>query len=87
MYQYDKTKYSEHEKYVASRDKRQLIEDFLCFASDKAFYLQKEVEYAELQFTHMFANETELLDQFFGIDQQKMEEERAEMLKELKGEN
>lgn len=87
FYQYDKTKYPETEKYIASREKRQLIKDFLDFANDRNAYLTREVEYAEHSFTHVLVDESNLLDGFFEINQQKMEEERAEMLKELKGEN
>lgn len=83
---YRKEDYPMTERYIASREKRQLIKDFLEYAHLNGADLKKEVEYAENAYTHVLADESELLDGFFGINQQKMEEERAEMLKKLKEE-
>lgn len=84
---YQKEDYPITERFIASREKRELIQDFLEYAHLNGADLKKEVEYAENAYTHVLADESELLDGFFGIDQNKMEAERAEMLKELKGEN
>ncbi len=83
---YNPKDYPMTERYIASRDKREFLRDFLEYAHLNGADLTKVVEYAENAYTYVFVSESELLDGFFGIDQQKMEEERVEMLKKLKEE-
>lgn len=63
--------FPEHEKWIETKQKRELIKDFLWFAHKK--YRIELME--EVNGKRVFADLSDLLDQFFNIDWNKMNEE------------
>lgn len=65
-------KYPEHEKLKLVSDKTQFVHDFLTFCEGKGFSLQSE--------DGVYKRHAELLYEFTGIDQWKLEDEKRAML-------
>ncbi len=81
-----KTKYPEHEKMEAVKDKSKAIGEFLEWLSDtKRLVICDSTPFDELYVVN-FSDE-ELLAEFFNIDMNKIEKEKRQMLKQIRKNN
>jgi hypothetical protein len=71
-----KVLYPEHEKLKAVSDKTQFVHDFLTFCEEKGVSLQTE--------NGVYKRHAELLYEFTGIDQWKLEDEKRAMLDSIR---
>lgn len=78
---------TELEKWENSYKERNLIKDFLNFASEK-YYSRLTTEINSppyyLKIEHVPVDEDEILDDYFQIDQQKLDEERRALLEKAR---
>lgn len=78
---------TETEKFIEAKPHAEILSEFLDWLADEGISLSRPVpEFAYHAATHApvtESNET-LLSRFFGIDQEKLEEERREILRALR---
>lgn len=79
-------KYPEHEKLNKIADKSQVIGEFLEYLQDEKRYLLCELV-CETKYYPVHVSIQDLLADFFGIDQKKLEKEKREMLEEIRAAN
>jgi hypothetical protein len=81
-----KNKYPECEKMVAIKDKSQAIGEFLEWLQNiKEMTICQLIDGEdEMEYSPTYLNTEKLLAEFFNIDLDKVEEEKRQMLKELR---
>lgn len=88
---YDPERYPEHEKLHKIKDQSQTIGQFLEWTGEKGWHLAEYVEeYEELDWDMLMPirrSITDLLAEYFGIDQNRLEAEKRQMLDEIRAEN
>jgi predicted RNA-binding protein (virulence factor B family) len=77
-------KYPEHEKLAAIKDKSQAIGEFLDFGLGKQGIILAQFDEETDQLWPTHRSITDILAAYFGIDQKKIDAEKAQMLDELR---
>lgn len=83
-------KWPEHEKLMKVKDKSQMIGDFLEWLGEQSFEISEYEECEDCGCEHLFPirkNREQLLAEYFGIDLKVLEDEKQQMLDEVRKQN